>query len=192
MKTVKSYPFNIFTVEIDEAVKLNQLEAHGIYTVTSKVPINGATDFTLESYPAGNDRSSTYQCQIFKSDGVVYRYERTITGTTISTWKLVANLNNQLSIENEKTTAEALNTLKSEIASLKEAFANMILNAVQVDNLTVVKSLLFKGSKLFLDGAGAPSITPDFVGQEYTNTTSKVTYKATGIDSAADWKQITN
>lgn len=192
MKTVKSYPFNLYTVEIDNASQLNELEGHGIFTVTSKVAINGSTKFTLESYSSGVDRSATYQCQIFVSNGVVYRYERTITGSTVGTWKLVANLNNQLSIENEKVISEALIAIYSKVLALEEFIKNSTFEGAQIDALTIVKSILFQGAKIFNSGASAPTSTPDFIGQEYTNTTTKVTYKAAGVDSAADWKQITN
>lgn len=192
MKTIKSYPFNIYTVEIESANQLDHLENHGIFTVSSKVAINGATKFTLESYPSGVGRSSTYQCQIFVSSGAVVRYERVINGSTIGAWKQVANLNNQLTLENEETIAEALLAIFTKMQALEEFIKNSIFENLQADNITAVKSIKYKGAALYLSGTGAPSITPDFVGQKYINTTTKVSYDAVGTDSAADWKQSTN
>lgn len=42
-----------------------------------------------------------------------------------------------------------------------------------------------------LTGDGAPSITPNAIGQQYIDTTNKIGYLACGSTSS-DWKQITN
>lgn len=39
-------------------------------------------------------------------------------------------------------------------------------------------------------GAGAPSSTPDFIGQRYIDTTANRQYIATGTSSSADWDKV--
>lgn len=68
---------------------------------------------------------------------------------------------------------------------------------LKTQQLTVVRRLdmyLAEGNAV-VNGAGAPSILPEFNGQEYFDTTNKVWYKAayTGTaPTASAWKQITN
>jgi len=42
-----------------------------------------------------------------------------------------------------------------------------------------------------LTGTTTPSVTPNYIGQEYIDTTNKIAYKACGL-AASDWKQTTN
>lgn len=71
------------------------------------------------------------------------------------------------------------------------------LPRLKVQELTIARKLdayIVEGNAM-LSGAGAPSILPQFNGQEYFDTTNKVWYKAsfTGTEpTAADWKPITN
>lgn len=56
-------------------------------------------------------------------------------------------------------------------------------------------SVNFDGYKLlhsYVSGSGSPvgSVTPNFIGQEYFQTTGSNFFKATGLTSS-DWKQIT-
>lgn len=71
------------------------------------------------------------------------------------------------------------------------------LPRLKVQELTIARKLdayIVEGNAM-LSGAGAPSILPQFNGQEYFDTTNKVWYKAsfTGTEpTAAAWKPITN
>lgn len=85
------------------------------------------------------------------------------------------------------------------IASLTSrigAIENSILNgfaSLRVENLTVRNTLsaFLMGGNFIVRGNSAPSIIPDFVGQEYIDETNKVAYKAVGNNAVSDWKQIT-
>lgn len=43
-----------------------------------------------------------------------------------------------------------------------------------------------------LSGDGTPSTTPEFLGQEYYDTTNKLWYKAGGTSSSSDWESLGN
>ena len=55
--------------------------------------------------------------------------------------------------------------------------------AIPTDN--EIKALV--RADLIQSGAGAPSSTPDFIGQMYTDTTNFILYVAKGTGSSADW-----
>jgi len=42
----------------------------------------------------------------------------------------------------------------------------------------------------FLSGAGAPAVTPQFVGQWYLDTTGAKWYRATGTTNSSDFKAL--
>lgn len=82
------------------------------------------------------------------------------------------------------------------LASRIGAIENSILNgftSLRVENLTVRNALsaFLMGGNFIVRGNSAPSIIPDFVGQEYIDETNKVAYKAVGNNAVSDWKQIT-
>lgn len=82
------------------------------------------------------------------------------------------------------------------LASRIGAIENSILNgfaSLRVENLTVRNTLsaFLMGGNFIVRGNSAPSIIPDFVGQEYIDETNKVAYKAVGNNAVSDWKQIT-
>lgn len=43
------------------------------------------------------------------------------------------------------------------------------------------------GYEMYKKGSGAPSVAPDFIGQEYLDTTNKKLYKAFGVNSTSDF-----
>ena len=71
------------------------------------------------------------------------------------------------------------------------------LPSLRVEELTIARKLdaYIKEGNALTSGAGAPSILPQYNGQEYFDTTNNVWYKAsyTGTEpTASAWKQITN
>jgi len=93
----------------------------------------------------------------------------------------------------EYTIAEALNLLYSKIIALEKLIADGVLGNVQVDSITTIGDIKYKGASIILLGTSAPTVSPDFEGQTYINTTSPGTvYTAKGVASAADWKQTSN
>ena len=79
---------------------------------------------------------------------------------------------NTIIIKDEYTLAEALNLLYSKIIALEKLISDGVFGNLQVDILTTVKELNYNGAPLILTGTTAPSVTPDFLGQSYINTTS--------------------
>lgn len=61
---------------------------------------------------------------------------------------------------------------------------------LKINGETVVPSAVAALS--YVDGSGTPvgDVVPDFMGQEYFDTSAEDWYKATGLTSS-DWKQIT-
>ena len=99
-------------------------------------------------------------------------------------------------VEVDEVTAAALNYLNERINGIVEALTRG-LPSLRVEELTVARTLnaYIAEGNFYLNGAGAPTILPQFNGQEYFDTTNKVWYKAafTGVEpTAAAWKQITN
>ena len=104
----------------------------------------------------------------------------------------VVQLKTDLNLD-EYTLAEALNLLYSKILSLEKLMADGVLGNVQVDSLTTIGVINYKGSPLIIIGSDAPTIAPDFEGQTFINTTSPGTvYTAKGVASVSDWKQTSN
>ena len=93
----------------------------------------------------------------------------------------------------EYTIAEALNLLYSKIIALEKLIADGVLGNVQVDSITTIGDIKYKGASIILLGTSAPTVSPDFEGQTYINTTSPGTvYTAKGVASVSDWKQTSN
>lgn len=93
-------------------------------------------------------------------------------------------------------TAAVLCYLNARINGIVEALNNG-LPSLKVEELTIARKLvayITEGNAL-ASGEGAPTILPQYNGQEYFDSTNKVWYKAayTGTQpTAAAWKQITN
>ena len=93
----------------------------------------------------------------------------------------------------EYTIAEALNLLYSKIIALEKLIADGVLGNVQVDSITTIGDIKYKGASIILLGTSAPTVLPDFEGQTYINTTSPGTvYTAKGVTFVSDWKQTSN
>lgn len=92
----------------------------------------------------------------------------------------------------ERALADILAHLLGRIETLEQELAESKYNAMQIDTLSVVDKIQIKGADLTLFGTAAPAITPDFIGQEFVDTTARVSYKAVGITNAADWKATSN
>jgi hypothetical protein len=93
----------------------------------------------------------------------------------------------------QSATAEALNELNARIQALETFISNSVYDTIQVDNLHVVENLnMYKESNMLIKGTTAPSIEPDFIGQQYIDTVAGITYEAKGNSSVADWKQTSN
>lgn len=114
----------------------------------------------------------------------------TSTTSVISQDKITTSLSNQ-----ERAASDAITSLESRIKAMEDFFNSGTYENIQVNNLSVVNSIKFNGSDIFLSGLTAPSISPDFIGQFYINihpTTGGTTYQAKGISSSADWKITSN
>ena len=51
-------------------------------------------------------------------------------------------------------------------------------------------NIAITGNEQIYTGAGAPAVTPDFIGQRYVDTTNDYLYYATGIADANDWSRV--
>lgn len=88
----------------------------------------------------------------------------------------------------EQVTAESLTVLNRRIEALETIIANS-----QYSKIDVLDEFNFFGkTNLILFGVTSPSITPDFIGQFYINTTAGITYQAKGVTNSGDWKQTSN
>lgn len=97
-----------------------------------------------------------------------------------------------IAVENmERTIAESLLILQSRIQALEGLLAAGVYGSVQAETISAVSSLQFKGAELILQGAGAPTLVPDFIGQIYIKTDATVAvYIATGVATSGDWKSV--
>ena len=179
-------------------VNKQTLEANiNLYNITLAIPLTAGQYYTSTTarvaVPSGvrkrglellyETASGVWYCERFIGASVT-------TWTTVTDWEVVPN---KLIIENtEEVTAESLVQLKNRIDALQKIIQDMILGTVQIDTLSVVKTLnLFGSSNLILTGTAAPAVVPDFVGQFFIKTSATTAcYQATGITAVGDWKQI--
>lgn len=146
-------------------------------------------------------------------DVVVSAFNATINGghAIITGWGLFKNIaTNFVGIDKQRVIAEALADLFAQVEGINEKLTNGLDN-LAVNHLHIGRELsgLNVAGTFCLQGAGVPSasVTPDnwdferygdwkgipqFIGQEYLDTTNKVFYKAHGVAAVADWKRITN
>jgi predicted GIY-YIG superfamily endonuclease len=95
-------------------------------------------------------------------------------------------------VENtERALADLLAHLLGRIETLEQELAESKYSTMQIDTLSVVSTLQFKGAPLILTGTSAPAVTPDFEGQFFI-VTGGATYQANGITNSGNWKQISN
>ena len=92
----------------------------------------------------------------------------------------------------DRALTDILAHLVGRIETLEQELSESKYNSMQINDLSVVDSIKFKGADLFLFGTAAPAVAPDFIGQFFIDTTAGVTYQAKGITNAADWKATSN
>ena len=85
----------------------------------------------------------------------------------------------------EVVIAEHLAAIRAELLGFASVVDN--LGDARARSLSLDTMLQICGSKLILSGAGAPAVIPDFIGQEYCDTTNKKSYKAFGVSAVSDW-----
>ncbi len=117
---------------------------------------------------------------------------------------------NFVGIDKQRVIAEAFADMYAQVEGINEKLTNGI-DRLKVGHLLVDRELsgLNVAGTFCLQGAGVPSASvipdnwdferygdwkgiPQFIGQEYFDTTNKVFYKAHGVGAVADWKRITN
>lgn len=78
--------------------------------------------------------------------------------------------------------SEAIASLFNEYQALKDIVLSASYNTMDAVNYTCM------GNPMVLEGAGAPTVTPKFVGQRYHDTTNRKVYEAFSVnDSTNDW-----
>ena len=146
-------------------------------------------------------------------DVVVSAYNATINGghAIIAGWGIFKNVaTNFVGIDKQRVIAEAIAALFAQVEGINEKLTNG-LDRLSVKHLHIDRELsgLNIAGTFCLQGAGVPSASvvpanwdfgrygdwkgiPQFIGQEYFDTTDKVFYKAHGVTAVSDWKRITN
>ena len=146
-------------------------------------------------------------------DVVVSAYNATINGghAIIAGWGIFKNVaTNFVGIDKQRVIAEAIADLFAQVEGINEKLTNG-LDRLSVKHLHIDRELsgLNIAGTFCLQGTGVPSASvvpvnwdfgrygdwkgiPQFIGQEYFDTTDKVFYKAHGVTAVSDWKRITN
>lgn len=108
---------------------------------------------------------------------------------------VVKNLPNTIEQEGI-VTAAAIVALAKRIGGLEKRLSDG-LGKLTVEELNVVRSLtgnlMDDGSKenaMMLVRSTSPDVVPEFIGQEWLDTTNKVAYKAFGTSAITDWVQM--
>ena len=146
-------------------------------------------------------------------DVVISAYTATINGGKVIKvgWGIFKNIaSNFVGNDRQRVAAEAIAANAIAIRSMEEML-NAGVSRLKVDHLIVGRELsgLNVNSSFCLQGAGAPAkaVVPDnydadtygewlgipqFVGQEYLDTTANIFYKAKGVSAVSDWIRISN
>jgi len=146
-------------------------------------------------------------------DVVISALTATVNGGRIikAGWGIFKNIaSNFIGNDRQRVVAEALCTLAAAVAGIEDKLQNGISRLV-VGDLVVGRKLsgLNVDGSFCLQGAGVPAAAtvpvnydaetygdwkgiPQFIGQEYLNTTNNVFYKAKGVSAVADWIRISN
>ncbi len=93
-------------------------------------------------------------------------------------------LKEKMGVLEEKAVAQALSELNAKVNALEEIVSKKVLERLEIAN----EFNLHGKTNMILSGEGAPTMTPDFVGQRYLDTTGKIAYSAFGVNNAGDWK----
>lgn len=146
-------------------------------------------------------------------DVVISAFNATINGGKIIKvgWGIFKNIaTNFVGHPQQRVIADYLCNLAERVAGIEDKLLNG-LDLLKVGHLFIGHELggLNVNGNMCLQGAGAPAEAilpinwdfatygdwkgiPQFIGQEYVDTTNKVCYKACGVDAVSDWKRITN
>lgn len=87
--------------------------------------------------------------------------------------------------DNEQVLVQAINELRSDVEALnenREEFDNINTNTIHTMEIPYVGE-----SQMIISGEGAPTLEPEFVGQQYMDLTNGVTYQAFTLSSSG-WK----
>lgn len=92
--------------------------------------------------------------------------------------------NADASVGNEQVLVEAVSGLKQDIEGLKNinTYDRLFVNELNLRSIPKIGD-----SKMILNGEGAPSLEPEFVGQAYLDTTNNILYYAFGTETTS-WK----
>ncbi len=99
-----------------------------------------------------------------------------------------------LAIDAEAATlAQAICALNARISALEEKLRGN-LGDVMVNKIVINKGIDQYGSEgnTVLKGEGAPSVIPQYSGQEYIDTIEEDHYKSKGNTAVSDWQKINN
>lgn len=85
---------------------------------------------------------------------------------------------------NEQVLVESINEIRQDVDALKDIkrFDTLECNTIQSMSIPKVGD-----SEMILNGEGAPSLEPEFVGQAYLDTTNNILYYAFGTETTS-WK----
>ena len=89
--------------------------------------------------------------------------------------------------KNEETLASVINSMKKEIAALKELIVTSEYSKIQACIIDIQEDIKLKGSPLIYVGTTPPAIAPDQVPQFYVDITAKKLYTASGTANAGNW-----
>jgi len=126
-------------------------------------------------------------------------------------WGIFKNIaTNFVGIDKQRVIAEAIADLYAQVEGIQDKLLNG-LSKLKVGHLVVDRELsgLNVDGSFCLHAAGAPSASivpdnwdsekygdwagiPQFIGQEYADTTNRIIYKAIGVAAVSDWLRISN
>lgn len=126
-------------------------------------------------------------------------------------WGIFKNIaTNFVGIDKQRVIAEAIAELEAKVEGIEDKLLNG-LSKLKVGHLMVDRAIsgLNVNGTFCLQAAGAPSASlvpvnwdaetygdwkgiPQFIGQEYANTTNRIIYKAIGVSAVSDWLRISN
>ena len=150
---------------------------------------NPATIYT--KYDVVFDGESSYVSKIDNNVGNALANALNWTFLCRGSFVGLATLREDVGI-NELPVSEALNLMYNKLIAIEKQLSEGVFGSIQVDQLTTIGNILYKGAPLIITGTTAPSIIPDFEGQKYINISGGVTYDAKGVSSTSDWKQTSN
>ena len=98
----------------------------------------------------------------------------------------IDQLESEVSDSTEKAGAASLAELNARLLALEKT-----VSATITHKLEVTKEFNVWGrTNLILIGSGAATFAPDFVGQQYIDTTGGNVYVAVGVETVSNWKLV--